>query len=44
MKPVIPPKNSNPYRGMFRELRNLNPDIIHMDLGRVRFVFKGMKR
>ena len=44
MKPVIPPKTSNPFQGMFRELRDVEEDDIKKCLGSIRFVFKGMKR
>ena len=44
MKPVIPPKTSNPFQGMFRELRDVEEDDIKKCLGDIRFVFKGMKR
>ena len=44
MKPVTPPKTSNPFQGMFRELRDVDGADIKKCLRSIRFVFKGMKR
>jgi hypothetical protein len=44
MKPVVPPKTGNPFKGMFRELKDIDGDDIRKCLSSIRFVFKGVKR
>ncbi|WP_255414312.1 hypothetical protein [Thermoplasma sp. Kam2015] len=43
MKTVVPPKNQNPFQGMFRELKEADGDDIRKCLRSIRFVFKGMR-
>lgn len=44
MKPVIPPRNQNPFKGMFSKLKSADPNDLKGAASILQFVFKGMKR
>lgn len=44
MKPVIPPRNQNPFHGLFRILRSVEKEDFMGAAGNVRFILGRMKR
>jgi|ABOZ01.1.fsa_nt_gi hypothetical protein len=44
MKPVIPPKNQNPFHGLFRILRSVEKEDFMGAAGSVRHILGRMKR
>jgi hypothetical protein len=44
MKPVVPPKNQNPFRGIFRQLSKASEEDLKKGIDSARFLFRGMGR
>jgi hypothetical protein len=44
MKPVIPPKNQNPFHGLFRVLRSVEKEDFMGATENIRFILGRMKR
>lgn len=44
MKPVVPPKNRNPFHGMFRDLRTVDDEDLKKAIDSARFLLRGMRR